>query len=128
MIRYCWLFDNFKTLSSKIRNNNVLCSSNQKKMLICFAIISKLTASTRVFVSNVKAGLFLQGTFIKEQRIQFAWYWKKTLHLQIFKLLFIELTKRVLNCNYFFATKKRDANQFLLRSFHCYFLLCKNFL
>ena len=44
----------------------------KKKMLICFAIISKLAVTTRVFVNNVKAGLFLQGTFIKEQRIQFA--------------------------------------------------------
>ena len=45
----------------------------EKKMAVCFTIISNLTVTTRVSVNNVRADIFPRGIFITKQRNQFTW-------------------------------------------------------
>ena len=45
-------------------------------MALCFTIIRNLAGTTRVFVKNGRADLFLKGIFITEQRTQVTYYGK----------------------------------------------------
>ena len=81
-------------------------------MAVCFTIISNLAVTTHVSVTNVRADLFLKGIFITEKRIQLAWWLENKLEsLETFKLLSMELTKRVLSC-IDFALKKYSKFKF----------------
>ena len=71
MIRYCWLFDTFRTLSSLIRYTHIHRSSS-KKVTVCFTMTSNLAVTIRASVNNVRADLFLKGIFVTEQQIQFV--------------------------------------------------------
>ena len=70
-----------KTFFFLLQYTQMVCSSN-KKVAVCFTLISNLAVTARVTVNNVRADFFLKGTFITEQWIQFVWW----LDWQNFKL------------------------------------------
>ena len=103
VIRYCQMFDNFRTLFSWIRYTDMLYSS-RKSVAVCFTIISNLAVTACVSVNNVRAVLFLGGIFLTEQRTQFTRRLENNFQ---FTELSTKLTKRVLSCSDLFPIKGR---------------------
>ena len=132
VIRYCWLFDTFKMLSSYIRYTHMLCNSSEK-VVVFFTIVRNLTVTTQISVNSVRADLFLMGIFITEQRSHFTRWMENNFSLQNFKLFSIELTKHVLSCSNLFPIKGRtqtgsffeavSTTSFLIKTLSKYFLI-----
>ena len=86
-------------------------------MSVCFTITSNFAVTTaRVSVNNIRGMFFLRESLYPNKKLRLHGGWKITLSLKNFKLLSLELTKRVLSCNDFFPIKGGMQINFFLKA------------